>query len=286
MEYATLGKTNRTVSRLGFGGTVAGLKHYLDGQFNPEDSKTRQSLVDAIHTAHELGITYFDTAFKYGFGVSEEIFGEALSAYRPQDIFLATKANIEDGDKVRASLEASLKRLRRDSIDLLQIHGDYITEAQYETIVKKGGMLDAMRQAKHEGLVGNIGFTIECQNESLHKLIRCGQFDTIMLSYNFIFQHPYDPSWACGSMYDAEEEGLGIVLMRSLTSGIFQKWIRKVNPRDQFDYNPALLQFVLSNPLADVALIGMRSAAEVEANVRIVEDTAGRIDIEDLHRRY
>lgn len=87
-------------------------------------------------------------------------------------------------------------------------------------------------------------------------------------------------------MYDAEEEKLGIILMRSLTSGIFQKWIRKVNPGDRFDYNPALLQFVLSNPLTDVALIGMRSVAEVEANVRITDDLTGRIDISDLHRRY
>lgn len=74
--------------------------------------------------------------------------------------------------------------------------------------------------------------------------------------------------------------------MRATTSGTFQKWMRMIRPDDSFDYLPALIQFVLSNPLVDVALIGMRSAKEVLQNVRIVNDSTGRIDLNKLHTRY
>jgi hypothetical protein len=59
-----------------------------------------------------------------------------------------------------------------------------------------------------------------------------------------------------------------------------------VNPANTFDYTPALIQFVLSNPLVDVALVGMRDAATVEANVRIWRDVVNRIDLTALHARY
>lgn len=108
----------------------------------------------------------------------------------------------------------------------------------------------------------------------------------MQIEYNFLFQHPYDPYFHCGSLYDAEAQKLGIVNMRTATSGIFQKWIRLVNPENTFDYNAALIQFVLSNPLVDVSLLGMRDAEIVEKNVATCNDLSGRIDIAALHERY
>jgi len=74
--------------------------------------------------------------------------------------------------------------------------------------------------------------------------------------------------------------------MRGPTSGIFQRWIQWVNPENSFDYTPALIQFVLSNPLVDVALVGMRTPEEVRANLALVDDIDGRIDLDQLHERY
>ena len=74
--------------------------------------------------------------------------------------------------------------------------------------------------------------------------------------------------------------------LASFTSGIFQKWVRLVNPGDTFDYTAALLQFVLSNPLIDAALVGMRTPDEVNANVATWRDEAGRIDVTALWTRY
>jgi predicted aldo/keto reductase-like oxidoreductase len=149
-----------------------------------------------------------------------------------------------------------------------------------------GGMLDELEKIKAEGLIKHIGFTIEAQNQAIYQLIKCSRFDTMQISYNFIFQHPYDPSWKCGSLYDAEAQQLGIIVMRTVTSGIFQRWVQMVNPTNTFNYSPALVQFILSNPLVDVALLGMRSAPRVEENVAICEDTSGRIDLDTLHQRY
>jgi aryl-alcohol dehydrogenase-like predicted oxidoreductase len=79
---------------------------------------------------------------------------------------------------------------------------------------------------------------------------------------------------------------MGTVTMRTATSGLFQKWIQRVNPANQFDYTPALIQFVLANPLVQVALVGMRTVELVEANVHLSEDLAGRIDLNEFHEKY
>jgi len=285
MEYSILGKTGRKVSRVGFGGATAGLKNYVHN-FDPRKDEDREKVIRAIKKAYELGINYFDTAAAYGDGASEEIFGDGLYGIPEENVFLATKVSVNTADAARKSVEASLRRLKRSSIDLIQIHGTVYGEEEYDLIMNKGGMLEALERAKAEGLVRFIGFTIECQNEQLYKFIKSDRFDVMQIEYNLLFQHPYDPSWKCGSLYDAEEHKLGIAVMRTVTSGIFQKWIKLVNPENTFNYNPALIQLVLSNPFVDVALLGMRSEERVIENVNICNDLTGRIDLDLLHKRY
>jgi predicted aldo/keto reductase-like oxidoreductase len=108
----------------------------------------------------------------------------------------------------------------------------------------------------------------------------------MQICYNFIFQHSYEPSRPFGSLYEADRRGMGIATMRAPTSGTFQRWIKMIRPGDTFDYTPALIQFVFSNPLVDVALIGMRSAERVEQNVAIMDDLTGRVDVSAVHTRY
>ena len=285
MEYVTLGSTAREVSRLGFGGATAGLRNYLR-EFDPDKPEDRKPVVAAIRRARELGVNYFDTAAGYGDGASERIFGEALQDEDPEDIFLASKAGVWKPEGVRASLEQSLENLRRDWIDLLQVHGTVYHDEHVEAVLRDGGMLDRMEKMREEGLIKHIGFTVEAQNKQLYQLLETGRFDVIQVCYNFIFQHPYDPSWQSGSLYDAEALGMGIVAMRSTTCGTFQKWVQAVNPENTHDYTPDLIQFEFSNPLVDVALVGMSSPERVEQNVALCEDKTGRVDLEDMHERY
>ena len=292
MEYTILGQTGRRVSRIGFGGATAGLTNYMT-VFDPKDAECREGVIMAMRRALELGINYFDTAEAYGGGASEEIFAEGLADVAAEDIFLATKVTpFGEGNSVRkpdvicAALEAGLARLRRDYVDLIQLHGSYVSEEAALTMLKSGGIVDALARAREEGLVRHIGFSIEAQNAALDRLLESGRFEVMQVQYNLLFQHPYDPSFTCGSMYKAEEAGLGIVAMRTATSGIFQKWIQRVNPENSFDYNPALIQFSLSNPLVDTALIGMRDARQVEENAAICDDLTGRVDLAQLHNRF
>lgn len=274
-------RLHRTVSRLGFGGAAMGLTNYL-GRYDAHAS--RDLSLATVRRALERGITYFDTAPGYGNGLSEEIMGEALEGV--DDIVLATKVPLSAADDVRAALEASLRRLRRSSLDLLQIHGNSIDGELLASIMRSGGMLDQLVRLREEGLVAAIGFTSEDNNRGVNALIGTGAFDTMQIAYNILLQHPYEPTRPFGTLFEAKERGMFTVSMRTFTSGIFQKWIRLANPSDRFDYTPALIQFVLSNPLVDTALVGMRTPAEVDANVAIWRDEGGRIDITALWTRY
>jgi aryl-alcohol dehydrogenase-like predicted oxidoreductase len=283
MEYTTLGCTGVKVSRLGFGGAPAGLTNYL-GAYTPANKQQRRQVIEALKRAFELGITYFDTAPGYGAGESERIFGEALEGLGKR-VFVATK--IGPGTTyVRRSVESSLKNLRRDALDLLQIHGSSYSYEQAETFFASGEMVEQMIKLKQEGLIRALGFTTEDNNPAVYRFIESGQFDVMQLCYNLLYQHPAEFTRPFGTIFEAEAQQMGIVTMRTVTSGLLQRWVQWANPDNTFDYTPALLQFVLSNPMVDVALVGMRDADIVEANVRICEDLSGRIDLEELHQKY
>ena len=285
MEYRQLGNTGRTVSRLGFGGAVAGLKNYLE-EYDPDDRDSYNGVVEAIETAYELGVTYYDTAPGYGDHRSERMFGDGLKGVDPDSIFLATKLSGRTKDDVFRSAEASLKCLRRDYVDLIQIHGGSYSDEQVAGILADGGTLDAMEELKRQGLTRFVGFTTEDNNDGMYTLMKSERFDTVQMCYNFLFQHAYEPSRPFGSLYEAKKRGLGTITMRTATSGTFQRFISMVNPDNAFDYTPHLIQFVLSNPLVDVALIGMRAKDMVARNVEIAEDMGGRINLDDVHKRY
>ena len=118
MEYRVLGRTSLRVSALGFGcGNVGGLM--VRG--TPAERER------AVARALELGVNFFDTAPAYGDGVSEQHLGQALQALQAQCL-VATKVRLgadglaDPATAVTRSLETSLRRLRRDRVDLLQLH--------------------------------------------------------------------------------------------------------------------------------------------------------------------
>jgi predicted aldo/keto reductase-like oxidoreductase len=191
-----------------------------------------------------------------------------------------------DYDGVFRSIEASLKRLRRDYVDLIQLHGNSYTEEDTTRFLGTHGTVEAMEKLKKDGVVKFIGFTSEDNNRGLFDLMNSGRFDQVQMCYNFLFQHGYEPSRPFGSLLEAKKNGLGVVTMRAPTSGTFQRWMKLIRPDDTFDYGPALVQFVLSNPYVDVVLTGMRTAARVWQNVAIVDDKAGRVNLDEVHGRY
>ncbi len=286
MHYRRLGRTGLQVSEVGYGGAPAGLRNYID-TWEPDSEAAAEAIERTIHRAIDLGITYFDTAPSYGQGRSEELFGRGLRGKRDR-VIIATKLQGNDADAVRRSVEQSLTRLGIEQIDVLQIHGGWYTGEQVRDILKPGGVLAGMQTARDEGLVRHLGFTSEGANGAASELIATDAFDVLQICYNVIFQHPYEPSRHAGVIFEAAERDMGVIAMRPLTSGIFQRWLAMVaaEATAQVDWHRALLAFVLSNPFLSSAIVGMRSPEEVAANVAASEDRSLRIDLDALHERY
>lgn len=286
MRYRTLGRTGLSVSEIAFGGGPAGLRNYL-GAWDPSTDAAVDQMERAIARAVELGINVFDAAPGYGNGLAETMLGRALRPLRDR-VALATKVQGSTADDVRRSLDASLERLQTDHVDLLQYHGLWLKDAEADDILKPGGVLAGMQAARAEGLTRFVGFSSEGANGPVSRLIATGEFDVLQICYNLIFQHPYDPARKAGALYEAEAQGMGILTMRGLSSGIFQRWLERIDPGigSRVDLSRALLDFVLSNPLVDSAIVGLRTPAKVDADCAIVDEAAFRLDIAELHGKY
>jgi aryl-alcohol dehydrogenase-like predicted oxidoreductase len=286
MQYRTLGRTGLTVSEIGVGGAQFGLKNYM-GAFDPFTEKAQQVVTATIERALELGYTYFDSAPGYGDGRSEEMMGAALKGYR-EEITLATK--VSGGQwtpaEIRTSVEASLRRLQTDVIDVIQFHGGWYPSEHVDLILKGGGLAE-FQKLRDEGKVRFLGFTTEGPSAGVEQLIATGEFDTMQIRFNLMYQHPSDWHNNTGVIRQADEQGMGIILMRPLTSGVFQRLMADAFPEiDVLDVGRLLLNYVLSDPYVDVALVGMREPRFVELNNEISDDVTSRIDLAKLHDRY
>jgi aryl-alcohol dehydrogenase-like predicted oxidoreductase len=153
MHYRTLGPSGMQVSLLGYGGWALGKK----GWPGVDEKEARKTLEACIGQ----GINFFDTAPVYGFGRSEEVFGEVLSGMR-QQVIIATKCGLrwdERGyvkhnlsrDSIAWEMEHSLRRLKTDYIDLYQIHWPD-RHTPLEESLEKLSELQAQGTIRHIGL--------------------------------------------------------------------------------------------------------------------------------------
>jgi aryl-alcohol dehydrogenase-like predicted oxidoreductase len=192
---------------------------------------------------------------------------------------------------IRESVETSLRLLQTEYVDLLQFHGAWFTDEDATAILEQGG-LETYDQLRQEGKIRYIGFTAESPNGPVERLIRSGRFDTMMICYNLVYQSAgafrsrENPPETVLSQ--ARDERMGTVTMRTLTSAILQRWIAQVAPglANQVDWSAALLGFNLSHPQVDVAVVGMRSAEEVDRNANVVDQARYRIDMPALHDEF
>ena len=185
MEYRTLGGTSLRLSALGFGcGAVGGLM--VRGE-----AADRQR---AVARAVERGITYFDTAFMYGNGVSEKNLGAALKPISTP-IHLGTKVILapEDFADVEAAViqaaEDSLKRLDVDYVDLFQLHNslDETTDPQRRLVgpAELEAAARAFERLRRDGKIGHWGINGLGQTAALHAGLACGA-QSIQVCFNLL----------------------------------------------------------------------------------------------------
>lgn len=284
MQYRILGRTGLKVSEIGFGGAPAGIADYLE-TWDSAAVKERASVVSAIRRALDVGLNYLDTAPGYGTGLGEEIFGEAMAGRRDA-VILATKTGARDPVGIVASVEESLRRLGTDWVDVLQFHGGWYPAEDLEKILAQGG-LEAYQRLREQGKVRFLGFTAEGPSGGVSELIGTDAFDVLQCRYNLLYQHPCDFINDAGIIREAKARNMGVVTMRTLTSGGFQRLMKHACPWAMagWDVNRFLLNFVLSNPFIDVALVGMRRPEEVEANAALSDDLTARLDLKELSTR-
>ena len=234
MEYRILGKTGLKISRLGFGGI-------------PIQRIDAEGTRKLIHTLHDAGINYIDTA--RGYTVSEEYLGFALEGIR-HDFVLATKSMSRDKDAMAKDIDISLRNLRTDYIDLYQIHNPNL--AQLEQVMAPGGALEALMEAKAAGKIGHIGVTIHLQ-EVFQKAVELDWVETIMFPYNIVETHGEELIAKC------TVRNIGFIDMKPLAGGAL-------------DDATLALRFIAANPNVSVIIPGMATEEEFQQNLAAIED--------------
>ena len=227
MNYRKFGNTGIEVSEIGFGcGDVGGLM--VRGEHADQ--------VRAVARAMELGINYFDTASRYGGGQSETNLGQVLKELSAE-VYVGTKYSLGEADPndlkagVIQSVEASLKRLGREQVDLIQLH-DRIssqTDVSVRAITVSdvlGEVREALEVLKFQGKVRFYGMTGVGEPRGIHEVVASGLVSTVQTVYNLINASAGAAAPAGFDMPDYDrlidlsaEKNVGVIVIRVLAAG-------------------------------------------------------------------
>jgi aryl-alcohol dehydrogenase-like predicted oxidoreductase len=285
MIYRKIPETDMNISVIGYGGWGAGIK----GWRNVSEKKVRESIV----TAYKNGINFFDTSPLYGAGKSEEILGDELAHVR-NEIFIASKCGLvlhENGfvehslnpDSILSEIEATLKRLKTDYIDLYQIHfpdGKTAWDKVFSVMQK-------LQKEKMIRYFGVSNFSVELLKET-----KGAGYVSVQNRFN-IFQKDE----GLQVLKYCQDENLGFIAYSPLCQGIFSKSIdenfrpskrdvRHLNPifTNEVFFNEAIseknkmknplkeaLRFVIDTPALTGCLVTMTRAEHVKENVSLIQ---------------
>jgi aryl-alcohol dehydrogenase-like predicted oxidoreductase len=199
MEHRQLGKTDRNLSILGFGGILV-------------TNATTEEAAERVGTAIDAGITYFDVAPSYG--NAEEMLGPALAPYR-ENVFLACKTGKRDKQGAEEELRQSLRRLQTDRFDLYQLHAISSIE-DVERAFGPGGAMEAFLEAREAGLVRLLGFSAHSAEAALDALSRF-PFDSVLFPVNFVTWN--EASFGPQILAKAKEIGAGRLALKAMARG-------------------------------------------------------------------
>jgi aryl-alcohol dehydrogenase-like predicted oxidoreductase len=228
VQQRQLDDTGLSVSALGFGcGAVGGL------MVKGDPAEQRQ----AVSRALDAGITYFDTAASYGDGLSEEHLGQVmrdLGAWSRVVVGTKVRVRSEDFDApapaIRASLEASLKRLGRDDVDVFHLHNPIALTARPESQAMDlstalGGVARGLQDVVDAGLARHAGFTGLGDSTALRELLLAEPFHTVQSYFNVLNPsagftgHTGGQQDFEGLIDTAARAGRGVIAIRVLAAG-------------------------------------------------------------------
>ncbi len=294
-DTAEIGRTGLRVTRLGLGGVaLSGAPPPMD----PDRPAPASEAISLIHRAIALGVTYVDTAPRYGLGESERRVGRALRHIPRDRVVVSTKVGRllrPGGDgppwvmdfsvaAIRASLDGSLERLGLPGVDILFLHDP---DEHWDDAI--GQALPALTALREQGQVRAIGVGIDQWQMAL-AFARDGRCDCLLVAgrYTLLDQTallellPYCAAHRIGVIAGAPYN-TGILAVGPRAGATFNyraaapelmeraARIAAVCARHDVPLQAAALQFVLAHPAIVSVIPGARSVAELEDNVRMVE---------------
>jgi aryl-alcohol dehydrogenase-like predicted oxidoreductase len=241
-----LGTTGFTVSTVGFGAMT-----------------TRDPEVIRFAVA-ERGVDYIDTADCYMGGENERIVGRALSGIRDK-VVLATKVHIAPVEQMIRSAENSLRSLKVDVIDILQLHG-----IRSEAEVADERAREAMEKLIGQGKVKVAGVTTHSgQEDVLRAVKKHGFYKTVLVAYNFRSDSGVTAAvksvlgmgeGLSNAIRSVGSSGVGVVAMKTQAGGY-------PSPPGGMSPHQAALAWVLANPGVATTIPSMTSYAQVEEDL-------------------
>jgi aryl-alcohol dehydrogenase-like predicted oxidoreductase len=230
MQFRTIGRTGLRISEIGFGcGNNAVLM--------VKASYAEQ--LEAVRHALDHGINFFDTAFAYGLGKSEENLGRILNEIGASPV-ISTKIRLDagavgdvKGATIRA-VEAGLQRLNRDRVDFVQLHTRVTLDrgpgkrfsVTPNDVLGPNGVVDGFKVMRDRGKVGHFGFSGLGDPRALHELIESGEFHGFQAYYNLLNPSAGNPvplgfsALDYGQIIDrAAAKGMGAFVIRILAAG-------------------------------------------------------------------
>ena len=260
-----LGKTGVEVSILALGGVI-GMQRPPAEDHDP---------VAIAETALDLGITYFDTAPSYNSGQSESNYGQVL-ARRRDEVFLACKTGDRSYDGTMRSVEQSLRRLRTDHLDLLQIHGVSAGEDP-SGWGQPDGVVTALRKLREQSVTRFIGITGHDDAAVLRRAIEMYEFDTLLTTLNPVGRRrPFREDL----LPVANRQQMGVIAMKVMGGGNgclvagnpFKQVLRPYHDETSQQVSArALIRYTLGLPIS-VAVIGVASIDQLKTNITIVRE--------------
>lgn len=252
------------VSALGFGGGHIGGNEISDNEAGR-----------LLNFALDEGINLFDTA--RGYGLSEERIGKYLS-HRRNEVILSTKVgygisgyNDWTYDIIIAGIDAALKKLKTDNIDIVHLH------TCPKQILEQGEVIDALDKAKTDGKIKVAAYSGE--NEALHYAVQSGRFGSIQTSINVADQRGLNDL-----IPKAKEQNQGVIAKRPVANALWkyedrpagsyaeEYWLRWNKMNMKFDMKPEelFIRFSAFAPGVDSAIIGTSDISHLKTAIDAV----------------
>lgn len=254
MRYRPLGSTGLMVSALSFGCMRL-----------TEDMDLNEKI---ISRAIDYGVNYFETTRGYCSGQCQQRVAPGIKE-KNKGVIVSGKAPIGPDTtdyEFRKEIELQLGILGISHFKFFQV--GWFGWDRIGHLLKRGGVLDALRKAKDQGLIQRIGFTGHDKPENFIKCIETGLFDSMTVPYNLI-NRSYEPTIA-----RAGELGVGVVAMCPVAGGVLDSEDSKMQKEFGVDMptTQMALRFVLSNPNVSTACSGMSTLKMLDQNVATVND--------------